>query len=126
MRPTFIVLVLPMLFATPALAQQGGHGTLGSTAFQLIWVLYIIGSMLLSYLFALLMVSLTMSTMYPPNSARLGCWIGLASFMVTIGVVSYIIILKANIPAAYWMVTGVIALLVGLLLLATRKSPKSR
>jgi len=111
------------MFSSPAIAQQTRQFDPLQVCTDYTALGYILGSALAGYLIAVIFTSLTMGIGYPPNMARLGCWLGMCIWLVFLGFFLFEFILKINMPM--WISYTMVAFLVffGAILFLTRRHP---
>jgi len=70
---------------------------------------WILAGAVVGYLFSIVFTSITMKMGYPPNMARLGCWLGLTLWLLFIGFVVFGVILAVHLPL--WMLVILLCLI---------------
>lgn len=136
----WIALVISLAFCIPAIAQAPVHGnaahlnSLGTAKIVgiLTWLLlfhnaiflsWFLGSLVVAWLFSVVLSMVMIQTFYPPNAARFACWLAFSLWGLFFTFVLFGHLFPYFLPS--WFITSLLLILfvAGVITLITRRRP---
>ena len=124
LRRGIVGILFLALMSAPAFAQGGGdsNGWL-QVLQQPMTIIYLVIAAIVAYLFSGVFTMLTARIGYPPNMARLGCWLGGVLWLGGAALLFWQL-WHTPLPMIALIIIAVIIVFVGVVLLVTKRNPE--